>query len=332
MNGSQMPLPLDALPRSGMPLILDGYDPAGVLVYHTGEALAFLETIPAESVQLIVTSPPYNIGKAYETRQNIDLYLAEQERVIALLVDRLAQGGSICWQVGNYVDDGEVFPLDMFFYHLFKDRGLNLRNRIVWHFGHGLHASRRFSGRYETVLWFTKGAEHYFDLDPVRVPAKYPGKRHYKGPKVGQPSGNPLGKNPSDFWELAVQEWDKELWDIPNVKSNHPEKTAHPCQYPIELVERCVLALTRADDWVLDPYCGVGTALIAAVRHGRRALGCEREPAYVALGKQRLEDFYQGRLRIRPLGQEVHTPTGREKVAQVPAEWTLPSKDPAYEG
>jgi adenine-specific DNA-methyltransferase len=321
MTSTQMALPLTDASAPRTPSILDTFDPREQLVYYTGEALDFLQSLPAGVVKLVVTSPPYNIGKAYETRKSIDLYLAEQEKVIELLVDRLAEGGSVCWQVGNHVDRGEVFPLDIFFYDLFKRRGLKLRNRIIWHFGHGLHASRRFSGRYETVLWFTKGDNYPFDLDPVRVPAKYPGKRHYKGPKVGKPSGNPLGKNPSDMWELAVQEWDKELWDIPNVKSNHPEKSDHPCQFPIELVERCVLAMTEADDWVLDPYCGVGSALIAAARHGRRAMGCEREPEYVEVGKQRLRDFYAGRLKIRPMGQEVYKPTGREKVAQVPDEW-----------
>ena len=67
-----------------------------------------------------------------------------------------------------------------------------------------------------------------------------------------------MGKNPSDIWEIVLQDWENELWDIPNVKSNHPEKADHPCQYPVELVERCVLALSNKESWVLDPYSGVG--------------------------------------------------------------------------
>ena len=129
------------------------------------------------------------------------------------------------------------------FYDIFKKHALKLRNRIIWRFNHGLHASKRFSGRYETILWFTKSDSYTLNLDPVRVPSKYPGKLHFKGSKRGLPSGNPLGKNPSDVWEFVAREWDEELWDIPNVKANHPEKTIHPCQYPIELIERCVLAL-----------------------------------------------------------------------------------------
>ncbi len=309
------------LPLFSIPSIVDTYAPDERLVLHDGDAYEFLLTLPANSVQLIITSPPYNLGKDYEVRQGLRQYLKQQETIIDELVRVLHSTGSICWQVGNFVQDGEVFPLDIYYYDLFKERGLKLRNRIIWHFQHGLHASRRFSGRYETILWFTKGDNYKFSLDPVRVPSKYPGKRHFKGPNRGKPSGNPLGKNPSDIWEFVIQEWDQELWDIPNVKANHPEKTEHPCQFPIELVERCVLALTDADDWVLDPFCGVGSSLIAGLKHGRRVIGCDKEEAYIEIARQRIQAFYEGHLKIRPLGKPVHQPTGREKVAQVPEEW-----------
>jgi adenine-specific DNA-methyltransferase len=243
------------------------------------------------------------------------------EPVIEELTRVLSPTGSLCWQVGNYVEDSEVFPLDIFYYPLFKKRGLRLRNRIVWHFAHGLHATKRFSGRYEVLLWFTKSPTYTFNLDAVRVPSKYPGKRHFKGDKYGQPSGNPLGKNPSDVWQILVRDWETAMWDIPNVKANHPEKTIHPCQFPIELVERCVLALTKDGDWVLDPFSGVGSALLAALRHSRRAMGCEKDGVYVNIARQRIVAFYAGALPYRPLGRPVYQPTGREKVSQVPAEW-----------
>jgi hypothetical protein len=135
--------------------------------------------------------------------------------------------------VGNYISKGEVFPLDVFYYSIFKNHGLKLRNRIIWHFGHGLHSSKRFSGRYETILWFTKSDTYTFNLDSVRVKSKYPSKRHFKGPKKGEYSSNPKGKNPSDIWEIVLRDWENEIWNIPNVKANHVEKTEHPCQYPI---------------------------------------------------------------------------------------------------
>jgi DNA modification methylase len=208
------------------------------------------------------------------------------------------------------------------FYGLFKKYGLKLRNRVIWTFEHGLHCSARFSGRYETLLWFTKGDDYIFNLDPVRVPSKYPGKTHFKpGPKYGLPSGNPLGKNPSDVWNLVAREWEAGLWNIPNVKANHPEKTLHPCQFPIELVERCILALTNEGDWVLDPFSGVGSAMLAAVKLNRKALGCEREAKYIEEAKKRMELLFSGELPYRPLGKPVYQPTGREKVSQIPALW-----------
>lgn len=301
--------------------IVDHFDPQADIVIFNGDTNELLDTIPDNFVKLIITSPPYNLGKSYETQVSIKQYLKEQQETIAKLYRILRSDGSICWQVGNFVDQGEVYPLDIFYYQIFKDLGLQLRNRIVWHFGHGLHASKRFSGRYETILWFTKSNDYTFNLDAVRVPSKYPGKRHYKGPNKGKPSGNPKGKNPSDVWELLATEWDEALWDIPNVKSNHPEKTIHPCQYPVELVERCVLALTNEGDWIFDPYAGVGSALIGAIKHNRRAMGSEKELEYVKITHERLNAFFSGALRLRPLGKPTHKPTGREKVSQIPPEW-----------
>jgi adenine-specific DNA-methyltransferase len=293
---------------------------ADMVLYH-GDVKEFIATIPDKSVSLIVTSPPYNLGKDYEDRVSIEKYLETQSQVIAQLYRILREDGSICWQVGNFVQSGEVYPLDVLYYPIFKRHNLFLRNRIIWRFGHGLHASKRFSGRYETLLWFTKSDDYIFTLDAVRVPSKYPGKRHFKGPNRGKPSGNPLGKNPSDVWEVLLKDWEEALWDIPNVKANHPEKTIHPCQYPIELVERCVLALTHEGDWVFDPYAGVGTSLIAALMHNRRAMGSEKESEYVKIARERLRSFFNGTIRIRPIDKPVYQPTGNEKVAQIPDEW-----------
>ena len=301
--------------------IAASYNETSSAMLHQGEAQTFLKTLPDGIVSLIVTSPPYNIGKSYERKQSIDAYLTEQEAVIQELVRVLSASGSICWQTGNYVDEGEVFPLDIFYYPLFKKYGLKLRNRIMWRFEHGLHASKRFSGRYETLLWFTKGDQYTFHLDPVRVPSKYPGKLHFKGPNRGQPSGNPLGKNPSDVWTFLREEWEQGYWEIPNVKANHIEKTIHPCQFPVELVERCVLALTNEHDLVLDPYCGVGSTLIASLMHERRAIGIEREAEYISISQERIQQLHMGTLKTRPLGRPVHKPSGREKVAQVPLAW-----------
>src|SRR5271155_3291541 len=81
---------------------------------------------------------------------------------------RPSRGGSICWQVGHHVSKNVEIPLDALIYGIFaKSESLKLRNRIVWTFGHGEHCRRRFSGRHETVLWFTKGDGYHFDLDAI---------------------------------------------------------------------------------------------------------------------------------------------------------------------
>lgn len=307
--------------------VATSFHPEAEAVILPGDCLETLRALPNAFAKLIITSPPYNIGKAYEKATDLETYLDALNPIIQEIVRILSPEGSLCWQVGNYVEDGEVFPLDIFYYRVFKSHNLKLRNRIVWHFEHGLHASKRFSGRYETLLWFTKGDIYTFNLDPVRIPSKYPGKTHFKGEKRGQPSGNPLGKNPSDIWHIILQDWETALWNIPNVKANHPEKTIHPCQFPIELVERCVLALTNEDDWVLDPFSGVGSAILAALKNKRRAIGCEKEGEYVQIAKQRIADLFSGTLRYRQLGKPVHQPTGREKVAQIPLDWMKKEQD-----
>lgn len=301
--------------------ISEHFDINSTVVVHNGDTLEELKKLPDGIFNLIITSPPYNVGKEYEKKIELDSYLEYQRDVIGELFRLTSYNGSIVWQVGNFVDNGEVYPLDIHFYPIFKSLGMQLRNRIIWHFNHGLHASKRFSGRYETLLWFTKSKEYTFNLDPVRVPAKYPGKRHYKGKKKGQPSGNPLGKNPSDYWSLINQEFCEGIIDIPNVKSNHPEKTVHPCQFPIELIERFVLALTNKSDWILDPFGGVGSTLIASIKNERKGMIIERENNYIEIAKQRIVDFQNGNLKIRPLGKKIHKPTGKEKVSQIPLEW-----------
>ena len=272
------------------------YNEESEAVVHRGNCHDFVRTIPDRSVKLVVTSPPYNIGKEYEKRDSIEAYCDGQRAIIAESVRILSDEGSICWQVGNYVHNSEILPLDIVMYPIFKEHGLKLRNRIIWHFGHGLHASKRFSGRYETILWFTKGDSYTFNLDAVRVPQKYPQKKHFKGPKVGQLSGNPLGKNPSD------------LWDIPNVKNNHVEKTIHPCQFPVALIERLILSMTNKNDAVFDPFLGVGTTIVAAIRNERRGMGAELIDEYYQIALKRIHAAMKGTLATRPMFKPIYNP------------------------
>lgn len=277
------------------------FAPDNKVTLYCGDCMEFLQTIPDESVQLVVTSPPYNIGKEYEKVLDIEVYKAQQRQVIKECARILKPEGSICWEVGNYVNNGAIIPLDILLYDYFVENGLKLRNRIIWHFGHGLHCKNRFSGRYETINWFTKSDDYVFNLDPVRVPQKYPGKRHFKGPNKGKLSGNPKGKNPSD------------IWNIPNVKANHVEKTDHPCQFPVALIQRLVLSMTYEGDIVFDPFIGVGTTAVAAIINNRRAAGAEIMRPYYALAIERIKKALTGELRIRP-DKPVYKPPRNSKL------------------
>jgi len=260
--------------------------------------IQFLRAIPDNAAQLVFTSPPYNLGKVYEPRTTIDEYVSFQDDVIAECARIVRPGGSICWQVGTYVAErGDLFPLDILLYGLFaKQPSFRLRNRVIWYFEHGEHCRNRLSGRHECILWWSKGDDYLFNLDAIRVPQKYPGKRSYRGPNRGRPSGNPRGKNPGD------------VWSIPNVKGNHVEKTSHPCQFPIALAEYFVLALTNTHDLVVDPFLGSGTTAIASLRNCRRAAGSDINPEYIEIARGRVRSLERGHLPYRDRAKSIYVP------------------------
>lgn len=291
------------------------FRPENSITLYNGDCLTFLKKLPNESVDLIVTSPPYCMRKAYEDpHDDVETFKEQHTRVFEDLYRVLKPGGSICWQVGYHVSDKCVVPLDYIVYEIFTSRSrdllcpLILRNRIVWTFGHGLNSTSRFSGRHEMILWFTKGEQKVFNLDSVRVPQKYPGKRFYKGPNKGALSGNPLGKNPSDVWE------------IPNVKAHHIEKTIHPCQFPTAIPQRLIRALTAENDLVIDPYMGSGTSGVAAVIEKRRFAGSEIQMEYYDIATSRINEAMEGKAKIRE-DKPIAEPNENAAVAQLPEEF-----------
>ncbi len=282
---------------------------------YYGDCLDLLKELPDDSVDLVITSPPYCMGKEYEDPHNdIESFKEQHTRMFDELYRIVNPGGSVCWQVGYHISERCVVPLDCIVYELFTSMSEHyeipfiLRNRIIWTFGHGLNSTNRFSGRHETILWFTKGTQTVFNLDDVRVPQKYPGKRYYKGPNKGQLSGNPLGKNPSD------------VWDIPNVKAKHVEKTDHPCQFPVALPQRLIKALTNPNDLVLDPFMGSGTTGVAALLEGRRFVGAELNKKYYDISKERIRDAADGKAKIRE-DKPVIEPNLNAAVAKLPEEF-----------
>jgi adenine-specific DNA-methyltransferase len=255
-----------------------------------GDCLEKLNDVDNGSISLVFCSPPYNIGKSYEKEVSLDDYLTFQKKIILLLCAKVKNGGSLCWQVGNYVHDGDITPLDLKMHDFFLEGGLVLQNRFIWTYGHGLHCKNRFSGRYETVSWYFKGD----DSPAVFFPSKY---------------------------AFLRDEWEKCLLDIPNVKSNHIEKTSHPCQFPVELVQRFVLALTKPNDIVLDPFCGVGSTVAAALLLERNAIGIEIMKDFVKVAESRVEKALSGALEIREMGTKIHTPDQTDSLSAMPTAW-----------
>ncbi len=287
-------------------------------IYKNSSATIFLSpaqemisNLKDESISLLITSPPYFIGKEYDVSTSADDFIEAQKALLPQILRTVRTGGSICWQVGYHVVKNEIVPLDTLIYNATRSYPeFKLRNRLIWTFGHGVHAGRRFSGRHEVIMWFTKGDDYYFDLDSVRVPQKYPGKRHYKGPSKGELSGNPLGKNPAD------------VWDIPNVKAGHVEKTAHPCQFPIALTRRLIRALSKPGETVLDPYMGSGTTAIGSLLEGRNFVGSETNLGYIEIARERIKALKSGALKHRE-DVPVYVPDGTEKVSQKPAHFKV---------
>lgn len=259
------------------------------------DALKVLNRLPSRDLfDLVITSPPYNIGKEYERRKSKEDYIDSQRKIIERVVARTKATGSICWVVGNQCVNSHIAPLDIELHPIFDELGLILRNRIVWRYGHGLHCKRRFSGRYDVVMWYTRGHEYTFNLDAVRVPSKYPSKRFHKGPRAGELSSNPMGKNPEDVWE------------IPQVKSAHIEKTEHPCQFPVGLAERLLLALSDEGDVIYDPFMGSGSTGVAAAIHRRIFWGSEIKAKYVRIAERRINEALNGIHRYRPHDKPIY--------------------------
>lgn len=285
------------------------------IVLYKGNCNNLLAQIPDESINLVITSPPYCMGKEYEGTNKIEDFI-EAHKILLPEIARVTKiGGSICWQVGYHVNKGIVTPLDFLVHEIMSQiKGIHLRNRIIWTYGHGLHCSNRFSGRHETVLWYTKSTPSTFNLDAVRIPQKYPGKRFYKGPNRGKLSGNPLGKNPSDVWE------------IPNVNARHVEKTEHPCQFPVALALRLIRALSKKGDSVLDPFSGSGTTGVAAFLEKRRFIGAELDPKFHRIAEKRLKASLMGKVKFRQPNLSILIPDPKSAVARIPANFRFANR------
>ena len=240
------------------------------------DCLDAMRRLPAGIVNLTVTSPPYNIGKEYEDPLELDHYLDWCGQWIHE-IHRLTTPTGAFWLNLGYVSKPGVARAIPIPYLLWNRTPFFLVQEVVWHYGAGVAARNSFSPRNEKFLWYVKDEKNYtFNLDDVRDPdVKYPNQK-----KNGKLKCNPLGKNPSD------------VWLFPKVTSGSdrasPERTEHPAQFPVAVIERISRACSNRGDVVLDPFMGSGTTALVNVQLGRPVLGFEQSNRYMEIAVRRL--------------------------------------------
>lgn len=239
------------------------------------EAMALL---PSELIDLTLTSPPYNIGKEYEKPLPLDQYV---EWVHSWIVEihRVTKPHGAFWLNLGYVEipgRARALPLP----YLIWDRvPFFLIQEVVWNYGAGVAARHSLSPRNEKLLWYVKNAEQYvFNLDAIRDPnVAYPNQK-----KNGKLRCNTSGKNPSDVWQIAKV--------TSGTNRSSPERTPHPAQFPLDLVDRVVKGTSNSGDLVLDPFMGSGSTAESCLRNGRVAVGFEMRADYCRVAGERLKN------------------------------------------
>lgn len=247
----------------------------GWALYH-GDCRELMAQMPDASVDLTVTSPPYNIGKSYEQVRDVEDYLDWCADWLEMIHRITSNTGALWLNLGYLSMPGtaRAIPIP---YLLWDRVPFFLIQEVVWNYGAGVASKKAFSPRNEKFLWYVKNEMDYvFNLDEVRDPdVKYPNQK-----KNGKLRCNPLGKNPSDVWQF------------PKVTSganrSSAERTAHPAQFPIAVIDRIVRACSDEGDILLDPFVGSGSLIDAAVKAGRPAIGFEIDRSYIDMAAKRL--------------------------------------------
>lgn len=257
------------------------YETENCLIYNL-ECVQAMRKLPDEIIRLTVTSPPYNIGKEYEEVRPLEEYLAWSKEWIDQ-VHRLTDPTGAFWLNLGYieVENGKAVPLP---YLLWNVSSFYMIQEVVWHYGAGVNTKKMLSPRNEKFLWYVKNPNSYvFNLDDIRDPnVKYPNQK-----KNGKLKCNPLGKNPSDVWEFPKV--------TSGEKRSSKERTTHPAQFPVAVIDRIVKGCSNRGDLVLDPFMGSGTTAVAALDNRRKAIGFEIKEEYCEIAANRIEAFLDER-------------------------------------
>lgn len=273
-----------------------------------GNAAELLKTLKTESIDLIVTDPPYNLGKDYGNNHDLKGF----EEYILFTREWLSEAKRVLKPEGSiYVFMGVRF-ISYLYDIMDRDLKLFFNSWIVWHYTQGMGKTKGFSPRHDDILVFNKGKNFTFNLDDIRVPQKFYRERN-----------NMRGANPGDVWQFS------------HVHYSNPNRQNHPTQKPEGIIERIVLASSNKGDIVLDPFSGSGTTLRVCQQLGRKAIGFELNPEYVAMTEQRLSEPFSGFDSVDPRMERVPNDLRREDIRkeylQNHIKWFLKNHENAIE-
>jgi adenine-specific DNA-methyltransferase len=246
-------------------------------IYH-GDCLDLLSNVPEGAIDLTFTSPPYNIGKEYETVRPIEEFIDWCAEWIEKVHKATTANGALLLNVGYVSLPGRAknIPIP---YLLWDRIPFFLQQEIVWNYGAGVSARKFLSPRNEKMLWYVRDESNYvFNLDDIRDPdVAYPNQK-----KNGKLRCNTIGKNPSDVWQIAK---------VTSGKGRaSKERTPHPAQFPLDLCERAIKGFSPENGIVLDPFLGSGSAIDGCLRWGRYSIGFEIREDYCAIAAERVEN------------------------------------------
>lgn len=256
------------------------FEEGGVAIYKR-DCIEAMKEIPDGVIDTTITSPPYNIGKEYEELNHLDDYLKWCETWIKQ-IHRITKSNGTFWLNIGYLEvenKGLAVPIP---YLLWDRTPFYFIQEVVWNYAAGVACKKRFSPRNEKLLWYVKDPQDYtFNLDDVRDPdVKYPNQK-----KNGKLKCNPLGKNPSDVWQITKVTSGKNRASA--------ERTPHPAQFPMALVERMLRASSNEGDLILDPFMGSGSTAECALRNNRMVIGFELEEKYIGYAEQRITNYLE---------------------------------------
>lgn len=240
------------------------------IVIAQQDSTIYMDSLEDQSFDLILTSPPYNAGKEYESILNLEQYRKFAKSWVKHIPRILKSTGNFWLNVG-YMKTGINTTLPLTYLYFNEIQNLQFIQEIVWHYEGGMSYKHRFTHRTERWMWYAKDAiNRTFNLDSVRDMTLN---------RTQDKRNNPLGKNPTDYWYFDR---------VTSGTGKSKEKTIHPCQFPVEMIERIIKACSNPGDTVFDPFMGSGSTAIACINTGRNFVGVEKDYQYVCAAEERI--------------------------------------------